>query len=419
MGYRLRMPTQIRDWLVDLRRRDPSAAMEVCSALIAIVQSNELAGPPLVSRPPGAAMYVAHPDELSAMVDALSQDVYKAISPLRHQIAEARSIHTTTRQRITHHPDGRTEVESIPITDAEYAAANRREGELAARVAHWQGEVESFRARKDAAKARFTVAQATRDIEAASVAEAPGLDQSNAHAALAAAEQDVATAATALANMGAQAIRLIRSIARDVPNLTISFDHGENSSVGEAQSPRDDTPEADWPDVLVLEADPLGADICMLFAIERPGTIALLAVLEGSAAIGASRFDAFDLAAELLAEIRTDASPSATDEAEEDWLEFPGGTPFLEKFFPGNEGVIAARADVLRAAESLAGLRRGRGISLAELAKAIGVTESELWMLENGELGSATLHELGAYVGALGGSLTVTAEVDGEQRMLW
>jgi hypothetical protein len=167
-----------------------------------------------------------------------------------------------------------------------------------------------------------------------------------------------------------------------------------------------------------LNADPLGADVRILFAIEPDDTVTLLAVLEGTESIIADLDDALGLAAELLDEIRADGQPDTTGEAQEDWLEFDRTVSFLERFFADRDGAIIERAAALATAASLAGLRQQRGVSLAALARATGISERRLDAIERDGPRSAALHELAAYLRQLGGRLELAASLDGQRRSL-
>ena len=48
MGYRLRLHSEIRDWLTDLRDTEPELARQVGEAVVALLDAGERLGPPLV-----------------------------------------------------------------------------------------------------------------------------------------------------------------------------------------------------------------------------------------------------------------------------------------------------------------------------------------------------------------------------------
>ena len=90
-------------------------------------------------------------------------------------------------------------------------------------------------------------------------------------------------------------------------------------------------------------------------------------------------------------------------------MTFADSATFLSRFFPADTGAVAERAAVLAAAQSLAALRNG--MSLADLATETGISEERLRFIEAHGLRVAEVHEAVAYVRALGGRLTLTAEL--------
>jgi hypothetical protein len=48
MGYRLRLHSEIRDWLTDLRGTEPELARRLGEAVVALLDTGERLGPPLV-----------------------------------------------------------------------------------------------------------------------------------------------------------------------------------------------------------------------------------------------------------------------------------------------------------------------------------------------------------------------------------
>lgn len=55
--------------------------------------------------------------------------------------------------------------------------------------------------------------------------------------------------------------------------------------------------------------------------------------------------------------------------------------------------------------------RRASSLTQVELAKIIGVSQNRISRMENGDLGSMTVDSLARYINALGGRLTLTAEL--------
>jgi predicted XRE-type DNA-binding protein len=81
------------------------------------------------------------------------------------------------------------------------------------------------------------------------------------------------------------------------------------------------------------------------------------------------------------------------------------------KLVPDEDKVAAARAfhDALIRAYRLAEVRREVGLTQADVAKAMGVSQSRVSAIERGKVTSAEVDTLRAYVAALGGEVEVVA----------
>ena len=90
----------------------------------------------------------------------------------------------------------------------------------------------------------------------------------------------------------------------------------------------------------------------------------------------------------------------------------PTRPAFLDRFFPEIERALRQRAAARAGADTISGLRRRRGLSLADLAAATGISEERLWVIEDGGLRVAQVREAVACVRALGGRLDLTADLD-------
>lgn len=379
MSYRLRMSAEIGDWLTELRSSQPGLAAEVGAALAAAMDSPDVAGLAFVTDL-GAVKAVEPGDRLAA-VDAAYQDLLAWLQLLRQQAAQAGSFRTSARGRIS-----TTGIQQLPFTDEEIAQARRREAELTARSQRWQRDVDAFRTRKEAVKARYTAASGARDIQLAIVASEEALartgldpgrqpdasEAGQAEAELAAAERALSTASAELSDFLAEASRLRTGILGG-----LSDDSAPGSQTGGATG------------LLEVRACPFAADVRLLCALEPTGALTLLAVLEGEAAISSHRAHAIGLAGELLAEIRAEGWPAEIGE-----IEFADTATFLHKSFPRHGSSIAARSAALAAADTIAGLRRRRGLSLGDIAAATGLSESALWKLETNDLRSARLDDV-------------------------
>jgi DNA-binding XRE family transcriptional regulator len=94
---------------------------------------------------------------------------------------------------------------------------------------------------------------------------------------------------------------------------------------------------------------------------------------------------------------------------------------FLGEFFPGSadKAEIAAGMEQLRAEQRawrLADMRRRLGVTQAEVAQRMDVTQGRVSAIEHAKPGATELRTLAAYVEALGGRLEIIADF-GDQRL--
>jgi hypothetical protein len=425
MGYRLRMPAQLGDWLAELQGSEPVAAAQVGAAIVALLDAAELPGPPLVTGPSSPL-----PPDPRETLDCIYQDLLERLQRIRRGVAD---VATEARRAELRLDELRAEPDHDPAElaalEREVADAQHREEELTKRSRRLQARVDAFRIQKETIKASYTAAVA----QALSREAAAELDRVLAQADRIWPEASpVRTDSTAADEHQAEPSGY-ESVSRyAMPGPGSAPPHGPAAPAGPAQDADLSTRLRDQPvaddakqspplaehDVLELNADPFGADVRILFAIEPEGAVTLLTVLEGPAVIRDSLQEATHLAGELLAELRAEGSPLAADEADDDWLEFAGAAPFLQSLFADTSIAVAERAIAVAAAESLAGLRGRRGMSRAELARASGISQWRLSMIEPNGLRSADLPEVAAYIRALGGRLELTASLDGQRTPL-
>jgi len=407
MAYQLRMPAELGDWLAELRESQPVAATEVAASLLALMHAAALPCPPLAlladSEPPAPSA-----DDPREAVDDAYQQLLGELQAVRRRCADAATTRDRAERRLSELTDrpnvGPTE---IGAATREVDDAGRREERLARHCERLQVEVDRFRTSKETAKAAHTAADATAKVHALmeQVESGPG------EADVPAPEQLGSEAGDQqLRALLAQALRLRRAIRR--------FEESGDTDLGAARSERVRQGSLELAELLQLRADSLGADIRILFAVDPPGTATLLTVLEGPQAIADDWDDAADAAIMFLMQIRDSGWPPYPGEPDGGGLEFEEPAAFLANFFSGADDALMSRAAAVAATGSLADLRSAGGMSLDDLARATGLGTNRLEALEKGEFRNATLHELTAYLRALGGSLTVTAEVRGAQRRL-
>ena len=212
--------------------------------------------------------------DLRAGVDYMYQRLLEELQRLRLQVATAASFRSSTRSRIT-----KTGSEPAPFTAAEIAAFEKLERALTKLAQRWQAAVDSFRTVKEVAKARITAAESSSKVqlvllETASEAGGETAEAEQTAADLAAAEASLLAAKAQAVGALAEGRRLLLAIRRDVRKAEAAA--GDSSEDGGSDSPGDQADGADGPGVaaglLELRADPLGADVRILCAVEPPGT---------------------------------------------------------------------------------------------------------------------------------------------------
>ena len=425
------MSAEIGDWIAEVTAAEPVAA-ELGAALVVLTEANELPGQPLVT---DLGAELAAPssggDDPRYAVDYAYQELLKALGEVRRQAAMAGG--TVRRVGVRTFDDGRPpEQFNEPLPAEEQAARDRREQQLIARSQLLQRDVDAFRVAKETAKAVYTAAEASLNVHAAIVAaESGGVlagdgGSSDADAESAARDEETTEAelnralGAAEANLTATLTQARRTL-RDIRAAAKSGrrQHDDVTETTGEQAP-DDGDDAPVPGLLELRADPLGADIRVLFAIEPADTATLLAVLDGTDAIDDHRDEAISLAGMLLTEIRDGGwPPPDTEGTGTGEVCFDDAATLLATLFPDRDAAIRARAAELAGIGTLAGLRRKRELSIAEAARSSGLSEHRIWEIEHAGLRSVEVHEAAAYSRALGGRLDVAVTFGaGEQTRL-
>lgn len=312
MGRQLTMTAELGDWLAELCGSQPARAAAAGAALAAVLDAPDPAGLGCV-----AATAVADPREAA---DRCYQQLLTVLQRVRREAADAAAGRRRAELRLER-------AAALPETElaelrSYLAAAQGREDQAAEHARRIQGYADAFRTHKETAKATYTAAEARLRITAA--LDALGADASP-EAEL---EAALRSGAAGLAQLVAGARETLR-----------------------ATGDRDDAPAAAEPGLLELQAGPAGEAVRILLALEPPGTVTLLAALDGDEAIREHGAQAARLAAELLAEIRGDGWP---DDLEAVTLADSGA--FLARFFPADDGSLARRAADLAAAGGTASL---------------------------------------------------------------
>jgi DNA-binding XRE family transcriptional regulator len=382
-SYRVRMSSEIRDWLKELADIDPPAAMLAGQALTALIAQGADVGPPLVVPLAGSAS----PGELMELLDLAYAERLERLRDLRQGASEAAALATDISRRIAHLESAAGDENSDELRELQnlLPGVTAAERDLGARNQRAQADAEAFRTRKEVLKARCIAAQAEAAVD--------------------------------------HTIRLIG----DVPS-----DRGNPLRDIVIEIERELRPEA-WserlmelrPAALAVPAapgsgrPPGGSDVRILFAIEPPGTALLLSVVEGGDAVAEHREEAVRVSAEVLRRVRAGDDPEASACGYDD------EASFLAEFYPQTAEDVAAGAQAMLAGNqrgtlaekrgTLAEQRKRLGVSAADLAERMGIRPERMSAIESGDPGSLDISTLASYVEALGGRLDVVAEIAGQR----
>jgi hypothetical protein len=403
VGYVLGMSGEIRDWLADLRDSDPPAAAQVGQALVALMEEGARLGPPLVVTLEG---FAREPD-LREELDGLYQARVEEMRDLRQHLDEAAALVKDIEQQVAEleareaaladqrwralqegKPDAAREaVDELAVVQAKLAELRRllpgvveSERQLRGKHQRLQDQVDAFRTRKETLKASYTAAEARREIREA--VTALGLDVGADGGPREGAEAPDAEAAARL-----------REVARQIEQ--------EPGFAADGL-------------IELRPAAPGDSEIRILFAVEPPGTVLLIAVLEGRDAVREHHSEAVGLSAEVLHHVREGQAPEATAHT------FDDARSFLDEFFPGSADEVEAGAAALVArnrARTLAEQRTRLGLTQAQVAQRMGVRQERISAIERAEPGATEVRTLAGYVEALGGRLEITADF-GDERVL-
>jgi hypothetical protein len=439
MGYLLRVSGEIHDWLADLCVSDPPAARLVGEALTALLGEGAGLGPPVVisladdSRPadPLKALDRSYQHRLERL-QIVRRSVAAAATQARRvqlQIAELESLQAKLGDQRVHGRQAGSQ-DLAAETTADLAAAQDQvarlrqvlpkvieaERKLTAGSQRLQLRADAFRTRKEVLKAAYTVASAECAIEAAIAAfgqdaadrgmqdEEPGGPASTAPDAPASAAA-YAPALAAADGPASIAADKLREVTREIER--------ELRSEPSAMDPSDLTPP---PGLMELRPGAPGdSDVRILFAVEPPGTVLLIAVLEGRDAVRDRYSEAVLLSSDLLQRARAGQAPEAVAHA------FDDAQSFLREFFPGDVSEVEAGAAALvvrNRARTLTELRTGLGLTQAQVAGRMSVRQERVSAIERAAPGAAEVRTLAGYIEALGGRLEVIADFGGERVVL-
>jgi hypothetical protein len=355
------MTAELSDWLAELGEAQPAVAAEVGAGLVALLQCDDTAELADVGTP-------ALPDPRQA-VDSEYQSALSDLQLIRRGAARVATTRAAAERQLSARRAEGADPAELGTLEAGLASARQREAQLASQSQQIQLRVDAFRTAKETAKAAYTAAEAQLRV-AEALAGLSELEEAELN------EEPTAAESVTLRDAVRAAETRLQTLA------------------GKPESPAAVT------GLLELQADPLGTDIRILFAVEPASTVTLLAVLDGPEAISEHGAAALQLSGELLTEIR-----------EEDWPagEHPvllaGPDDFLARYFPGEDGSIARRADVLASVVPLARLREQQGLAISQVAARSGLTADRVTAIEQHGLRTARVHEAIALARALGARL--------------
>lgn len=407
MSHRLRMSGELGDWLAELSAAEPASASEVGAALVATMEADDPASLPAVGQP------AADPVDPRESADRAYQRLLEALQRIRRRVADVATDRKRSADRVETAAAAGQPDEVLAQLRARLGEAERRESAAAQRSQRIQMDVDAFRTAKETAKAMYTAAEAGLRIReavelATGAADPPAAGGDDELAQL---KQSLAAAAAQLeALAGAQ----VQALTAQAEQTLRALDDAQRPYAATGAS-RPQESAGVVAGLLELRADPLGRDVRVLMAVEPAGTVTLLAVLDDEEAIAQHRTQAIELAGGLLTDIRAGHWPPDDAGAPEDTaVTFADPATFVSRFFPADTGAISERAASLAAARSLAALRSSNGMSLEDLAMQTGISVPRLHFIEDGGLRVAQVHEAVACVRALGGRLTLTAELGGK-----
>jgi len=321
-SYTLRMSGEIHDWLADLRGSDPPAAARVRTALSALMKKGAGLGDPLV-----ASTAESWPWALAEALDRSYQERLDRLQVLRWgeadaetlcrdiqgQIAELESVRAKLGEMHRRALDAGRQQEAVPSA-AELATVQQQAAEvrrllprvtearrrLAEQSQRFQARTEALRVRKEVLKASFIAAESSLRVH--ETIAASGLRGDDGDRQQDDGDEEISAAESRLADLTAQMEREL----------------GQGA----------------WPeDLMALRPGALSRDdICILFAIEPPGAVLLIAVLEGLEAVAERYPEAVLASADMLRRVRAGQAPEAAAHAYDDTQSF------LAEFAPGDAG---------------------------------------------------------------------------------
>jgi phage shock protein A len=397
MGYRLRMHSEIRDWLTDLRGAEPELARLVGEAVVALLDAGERLRPPLVVT---LESVLRQPDDPREALDFSYAHQLEILQHVRRGVADvatsryrvelqARQLEESAAKLAVQRQDaadsGNEELarqararesgiqEQLSDLRPQLSVLANEEERLTAASQRLQAKVDEFRTRKETIKARYTAAEASwrvREAFASIGDDASDLD---------------------LPDVSAESFEL------DSEPLAASADQGGIPAPRGMMELRPGAPGHE--------------EVGLLFVIEPQDTAVLVAWVENRGGSLDEYQDVLPGAAARLALAKS--APSAAEPSPAAFISYDADS-FLDEFFAGEETEVEIGAAALVArnrGRTLAQARERTGLTQAHVAARMNVRLERVSAIERAEPGACEVRTLAAYVRALGGSLEIIADI--------
>jgi phage shock protein A/DNA-binding XRE family transcriptional regulator len=422
MGYRLRIHTQVRDWLTDLRGTEPEVARVIGEALLAMLEAGESLGPPLVlplesvlgsPDDPGEALDYSYERRLE-MLQRVRRGVADVATSRKRVELQVSQLEQSAAKLVRQGQDaldaGRQDLAGDAQTRAaavqeqlselrhQLAALRGEEERLTAASQRLQAKVDAFRTRKETIKASYAADEASRSVREA-LAEI-GED---------AGDLEVTDAEAEISSAAGNAPAAVSELREETPDRT---------PTAEGDSGRADEGGAIPPGLMELRPGAPGRlRAGLLFAVEPEDTAVVLAWVEDPGRSLDEYQEVIRLAASRLAMAQSGAAPVAPPGV---FIAYDAES-FVDELFHGEETEVEIGAAALVArhrAHTLAQARQRMRLTQAQVAARMNVRQERVSAIERAEPGATEVRTLAAYVGALGGRLEIIADIDGERVVL-
>jgi phage shock protein A len=341
-GCVLRMSGEIHGWLAGLRDSNPRAARRVVQTLAVLMEDGTGLGDPLVVSTADAwpdalaeALSRSYPEppepptaarRAAAAAATLVQDIQDQARELESAEAELEDRHRRAvdagkpqeaAQAASHLAAAQQQAAELQRLLPTVIEARNRLGTINQQL---QARLDAFRTRKEVLKASYAAARATCRIHEAIAASGLAGDDAD--------EQQEDTGET------------INPAQAALADVTTQMER--------------ELGQEGWPEGLMelRPGAPVHSDIRILFAVEPPATVLLIAVLEGPEVVESQFPEAVMASAVMLRRVRAGQAPEATTHG------YDNSRSFLEELYPGNigdAGTIRLPADALQGRADRAG----------------------------------------------------------------